>query len=249
MQRNESLIKRNFLKSLLPLLFLICVTETFGQLQSIEPYMSYSTVMSKRLDLKDAAAVGGGVKLKFNLYNNLSIGVNAGYSLYTIHQNDAIDKWGWFFWDARYKNTIQSNLNAFPELSAKIGNIQKMDLIPVLIDLNYNIDISDKFTVAPVIGGGIYFYTRRFYITESWTKSFEEIDYQFSYNYRNIAPVKKGNPLVFFGGLLINYKIFENFHLKTEINYVYIAETNGLGYNNFPYSDELTVKFGINIQY
>jgi len=231
-------------------LFFGLLDVNYAQLQSAEPYFGYSVSISKRLDVNDADAVGGGVKIQFNFYDNLALRINVGYKLYSISQKDAIEKWEWFFWDERYANTIQSNLNAFSELSAEIGSIQKMDVIPVLIDFNYPIKLNDELSLIPFIGGGIHFYTRRLYITESWTKHFEEIDYNFNYTYRNFPPDKSGNPIQLFTGFEFNYNLFEFFHLRSEINYGrFISSEDSFGFSDLPINDELNINFGVYIIY
>ncbi|PIQ09193.1 MAG: hypothetical protein COW71_07840 [Ignavibacteriales bacterium CG18_big_fil_WC_8_21_14_2_50_31_20] len=221
-----------------------------AQLKSIEPYFGYSTALNKRLDVTKAIAYNGGARIKFQIYNDASLRLHFGYKLFSIDQTNAIEQWKWKFWDERYSKTIQSNLNAFKELSVEIGTIQKMDVIPVLLDFTYDYNVSDNFTLVPSIGGGVYFYTRRLYITESWTKSFDDINYDFSYSYRNFTPDKSGNPILLFGGMQMNYKLFEYFHLQCEVNYSHIFSTaDSFGYKEFPFNDELTFNFGINIIY
>lgn len=251
MNKKSKGVTSNISKTMLVLFFILLGFNSIkAQLQSIEPYFGYTKTMNTRFDISDADAVGGGVKIQFKLYKEFSIRLNTGYKLYSIHQDDAITQWEWFFWDARYENTIESNLNAFKELSVDIGSIQKMDLIPVKLDFVYSFKVGEKFTVIPSVGGGVYFYTRRLYITESWTKRFEEIGYDFSYSYRNFTPDKTGNPIVAFGGLQLNYEILENFHLRSELLYTNIFSTEDeFGFNDFPFNNEITFNIGINILY
>lgn len=246
----DKIILTSFMKTVFTIVIILFINDfSFGQLQNVEPYFGYTKTLSNRLEVDKIDAVGGGAKIQFELKGNLSIRLDLGYKLYSIRQPNEISKWKWFFWDARYQNTIESNLKAFKELSVDIGSIQKMDIIPVLLDLTYAAELSDDFTLYPSIGGGIYFYTRRLYITESWSKNFEEVGYIFNYSYRNFTPDKKGNPIVAFAGLEMNYALFKNFHLKSEVRYTQVFETESMGFDQFPFDNEMSFNIGINILY
>lgn len=238
------------LKNLIILIF-ICITGiSFPQLKSISILPDYSFAPSKRLEITRADAVGGIVNVRFNLIDNLNLSLKGGYKLYSLNEPDVLATWNWQFWSDRYYNRIVSDLNADPNLSVEIGTVQKMDLIPVSLIFDYKIDISQRIAVSPSAGGGVMFFTRRMYAVENWSKFFPEANYTFSYSYRNFAPDKKGNPFFISAGLLLEYNLFKTLNIFGASHFNYIIPADGsMGYDEFPFSSELSFNLGISILY
>jgi hypothetical protein len=236
--------------NLVSIIIIFFSVELFAQLQSVSIFTDYSIAPSKRLQITDADAVGGGVKIKFLIAENMAININAGYKLYSISEPDVLNKWGWIFWTERYYNKIVSDINADPNLSVEIAAIQKMDLIPFYLSFSYDYSVAEKILITPSLGSGVYFYTRRMYAVENWSKYFPNADYTFSYSYRNFAPIKKGNPFYAKGELNIQYQLFEKLSLFTNFQYTYIIPTEGkFGYDSFPLENEVSITFGLAIYY
>jgi hypothetical protein len=232
-------------------ILIVCASVSIGQLKSIETYSTYSIALTKLNEIDKADAVGGGLSVKYEITENLKIGLEGGFKLFSISQPGQLEKFGWQFWNDRYSNTIQSNLNATElNLSVNITSTQKVDVIPVMIAGYYDFKISDNFLITSSIAGGAYFYTRRMYVVENWGKYFPEEDYTFEYSYRNFAPSKRGNPLVGKAGLDFSYQITEGFNLIAGGAYTYIIPTEGkLGYDNFIMENELEIKLGLTFNY
>jgi hypothetical protein len=229
---------------------LLGCSNNFAQLQSISLFGDYSTTSSTRLQITEADAVGGGVKIKFLIADNLSINVNGGYKLYSLSEPDVLNNWGWVFWTDRYYNKIVSDLNADPNLSADISAVQKMDLIPVSIGLNFELPYSNNIIFSQSIGIGVYFYNRRMYAVENWSKYFPDADYTINYSYRNFAPSKKGNPLFVNLGSELKYSLWNDFSLFTQININAVISTEGsMGYDSFPLKNEISFVLGLVIYY
>jgi hypothetical protein len=167
---------------------------SFAQLKSVTVFTDYSYVPTTRLEITNADAVGGGVKVKFTVWDNFNLGFIGGYKLYSLNEPDVLNNWGWQFWTDRYFNKIVSDLAADANLSVEIGAVQKMDVIPFIIFAEYDIEITDKFFVTPSVGSGIYFYTRRMYAVENWSKRFPAADYTFYYSFQKFCPCKKRQP-------------------------------------------------------
>jgi hypothetical protein len=223
---------------------------SFAQLKSVTVFTDYSYVPTTRLEITNADAVGGGVKVKFTVWDNFNLGFIGGYKLYSLNEPDVLNNWGWQFWTDRYFNKIVSDLAADANLSVEIGAVQKMDVIPFIIFAEYDIEITDKFFVTPSVGSGIYFYTRRMYAVENWGKRFPAADYTFYYGFRNFAPAKKGNPVFVNSSVDLEYKLFEIMSIYSSINYNYIIPTEGsMGYDAFPLENEISLKLGIAIKY
>jgi hypothetical protein len=232
------------------ILFIIFSSFSAGQLKSVTLFTDYSSSLTKRMEVTRADAVGGGVKAKISVWENLSVLLSGGFRLYSVNEPGVLNSWNWEFWTARYYTKIVSDLNADPNLSVNISGIQKMDIIPLILELNYDIVIGDNLIISPSGGSGIYFYKRRLFAQEDWTKNFPAAGYRFDYSFRNFAPDKKGNPLVVVSGLSIEYKIAEMFNVSGSAGYNYIVPTeHKMGYDAFPFENELSFKLGLSIIY
>lgn len=230
--------------------FLLGYSYNFAQLQSISFYGDYSSALSTRLQVTEADAVGGGVKIKFLVLDKLSINVNGGYRLYSLSEPDVLNNWGWVFWTDRYYPKIVSDLNADQNLGVQISATQKMDLIPFSLSVGYDFSPVENIELTTSIGGGVYFYTRRMFAVENWSKYYPDADYTLHYSYRNFAPSKKGNPFFINGNLNIQYKLYESFGVFTNIQYSYVIPTEGsFGYDDFPIGSELSIALGLSIFY
>lgn len=235
---------------LILLIFLLGYSNNFAQLQSISFNADYSSALSTRLQITEGDAVGGGVKIKFLIAENLAININAGYKLYSLSEPDVLNNWDWVFWTDRYYNKIVSDLAADSNLAVTISPVQKMDLIPISVSFSYDFIPFDKLEITPTIGGGIYIYTRRMFAVETWSKYYPDADYTLTYEYRNFAPNKKGSPFFLNGNLNIQYKLYETLGFFTNVQYSYVIPTEGsLGYEDFPFDSELSIALGLAIFY
>jgi len=237
-------------KFIIPALLIFTAGITFPQSTSVDVFSSYSVALDKRLGVTSADALGGGVKVKLPLAHGLSFFISGGYELFSISQENGLEKWGWFFWDDRYSSKIEADLSADPNLAVEIVTIQKMDLIPIMIGFNYEIEILKDLSILPSAGAGILFFTRRLFIEENWSKTFNQINYVFQYSYRNFAPKKYGNPAVLNGGIDLKYGVLENLVLLGGLHYLHVLDTEGrLGYENFPFGSGLDMKLGLTFIY
>jgi hypothetical protein len=240
-------MKKTFLIIILPFLF---SQFNLAQLKSITAYADYTNALTTRIEVTEADAVGGAVKVTFSLIDNFNIGLNCGYKLYSLSEPDVLNNWDWVFWTDRYYTKIISDLNADPNLAVEIGAVQKMDLIPLGIDFSYDLTLIENLKITPTVGGGVYFYNRRMFAVENWSKNFPDADYVFYYSYRNFAPPKKGNPLYINSSLIVQYKMFETLNIFSNVQYNYILETDGsFGYDSFPIGSELSIALGFSILY
>ena len=149
----------------------------FAQIQSVTAFADYSVALSKRMAITNATAVGGGVKIKYRIFDNFNLGLVGGYKLYSVNEPDVLKTWGWQFWTDRYYTKILSDLQADPNLSVEIGAEQKMDLLPLVLFIDYNLDATQNLRITPSVGGGVYFYTRRMFAIENWSKDFPSANY------------------------------------------------------------------------
>ena len=221
-----------------------------AQVKSIHLTGDYSSALNKRLEITKADAVGALVSIKINLIDNLNINFTSGYKLYSLNEQDVLGSWDWDFWTERYYPKIISDLNADPNLSVEIGAVQKMDLIPIILLFSYDLKFIDDLNFSPSLGGGIYFYTRRMFATENWSKKFPEANYTLTYSYRNFAPDKKGNPVFTKAGFEITYTLLSYLDLTASTFYIKVIKTNGsMGYDMFPFDSELSINFGLSFKY
>ncbi len=141
-------------------------------------------------------------------------------------------------------------MNADPNLSVEIGAIQKMDLIPIILLDNYDLNLIENLTITPSAGARVNFFTRRMFATETWTKKFPQADYSFTYSYRNFAPYKKGNPVFAKLGLTFTYNLLSYLDLTASSSYSKIFETEkSMGYDTFPFDSEISINLGISFKY
>ena len=124
-----------------------------------------------------------------------------------------------------------------------------MDVIPAVLTFNYDFNILENFTATPIIGGGVYFFTKRLYAKETWTKQYPAENYSFTYSFRNFAPDKQGNPFILMGGLDLNYFITDGFGIGGGILYSQILSSDKMGFSEFPFENEISFKLGLTINY
>ncbi|MFN3873926.1 MAG: hypothetical protein ACK4R9_13080 [Ignavibacterium sp.] len=227
---------------------LSCVS--FGQIKNITLVSDYSFAQNKRLQITKADAVGALVSIKVNVIDNFNFTLSSGYKLYSLNEPDVLTTWDWDFWTNRYYPKILSDLRSDPNLSVEIGAVQKMDLIPVILLINYDFQITDDLSVTPSVGGGVYFYTRRMFATETWSKRFPQADYTLTYSYRNFAPDKKGNPFFSKLGFDVAYNLLNYLDITASSYYTKVFETEGsMGFDMFPFSSELSFNLGLSFKY
>lgn len=240
------MMKKTF--SILILSFFSCFS--LAQIKNISLVSDYSFANEKRLQITKADAVGALLSVEVNIIENFNLIFSTGYKLYSLNEPDVLNTWDWDFWINRYYPKIISDLNADPNLSVEIGAIQKMDLIPVMLLMGYDFKTFDNFTISPFAGAGVYFYTRRMFATENWTKRFPEANYQFSYSFRNFAPDKKGNPFIAKFGIDFNYDVLSSLTITASGNYSRVFETEGTtGFDMFPFISEISVNLGLSFKY
>jgi hypothetical protein len=234
--------------SLLILLFFI--SDLPAQIQSAKFYAGYSSPVSKRISVNEISAVGGGLEIQVKVYDFLSVSIAGGYDLYSLQQDNAIAQWNWRFWEQRYRGIVRADTAADPSLKASLNPVQKMDVVPLMLNINGSFEVFNNFIIRPSVGAGVYFYTRRMYLHEYWEKQFTASDYTFEYNYRNFAQDKTGNPFFLTSGISFDYQLAEYLSLSTSFNYIKMAKTpDEYGYSEFPFEDALNIKFGLNFLY
>lgn len=221
-----------------------------AQVTSISFFSDYSSGLSKRIKVTEADAVGGGLILKYNVMDWFTLNLTAGYTLYSVSQDSALQKWNWDFWEIRYKNRVAADLNENPGSAASIVPVQKMDILPVLISFSKEFELTEDLKISPEIGGGVYFYTRRMYLAESWQRKFDSYGLTYEYSYRNFATNKYGNPVVIFAGTGLRYVISEGFSLEGSVKYHQVLKTEGsMGYNEFIFENALSTGLALVFSY
>lgn len=214
-------------------------------------YGDYVLAGTKRLNVKTASGPGFGATVQVNLNSYLSFGINFGYNYLKIEQDSlsAFTEWNWRFYNERYKGIIQSNLASDSAISAIIKAEQSMDIFPLFLTMNGEIDLG-RLNIKHFVGGGIIFYMRHLVLNETWKKYFRNYDYKFEYDYVNFAPNVNGSPFFLTTGIEIAYPISDGFMINTSARYsVMIGTPGNYGYDDFPAQDLLNLKLGIIILY
>lgn len=236
-------------KMTLTILFvLLSATILSAQLDRVEVKADYSFGLSERLAVKNTSSLGAIVSIRFKLSENIGISLNSGYQQYSFSQDSSLAQWDWRYWNYYYE-FVQTTLTE-DEYSAVLSPFQKMDVIPVFVTVDYLIPLTEQMSISPSLGGGIMFFTRRFYVTEDWARDFESIDYRFAYSFRNIGPEKSGNPVFITTSINFNYEFSEDYYLTSAVNYRHMLNTGGaLGYELFPFENSLSFNLGIGFGY
>jgi len=230
------------------LFFAIFSLPVNSQLSSIGLSGSFSTAGSLKYAVTKASGFGGGVDVSVKVFNNFYLTVYTGYQSYSIDQDSALTQWKWNFWDNRYYGSIRADLTDTAKYSLVITPNQGINSIPVALKIGYEAKIGE-LSVRPYIGAGILFFSRWFYVEENWTKKLSKLDNTFNYSYRNFAPSKQGNPIMLLGGLSLTYPLIDYINVKGEFNYTYFVETEGMGYSELPFSNNLNFKLGLSFSY
>ncbi|MGE5363292.1 MAG: hypothetical protein ACM3SM_04115 [Bacteroidota bacterium] len=240
-------------KRIIPIFILLAtalLSSSPAQVHSIKFSGDYSFPFSERLGVTDINAPGGTAEVRFDVYKNISLGISFGYNLYSLHQQDALKKWDWGFWNIRYKGIVQDALSKYSYLSATMDPIQKMDIYPLVITASAEFEPLKDVFVRPELGAGVMFYKRRMYLHEQWQKYFETLDYTYRYDYYNFADPKEGNPFTAVAGLSVGYQFTPGFVLEAAARYSYVLDMDGkYGYENFPMKDVMSLKLGLSFLY
>ncbi|MBZ0199045.1 MAG: hypothetical protein K8H86_04195, partial [Ignavibacteriaceae bacterium] len=254
---SKFILKLKFISAAVFAATLFCGNTAAQNLESLTFYSTYSTAVtseflgkSNKISVYRAEGYGGGAEFSFHIYDKFYINLNGGFTHYTIQQDSALLQWHWRFWDDRYRNRVKADLAADSNLAATITPMQTMDIIPVILTLNYKFEPVKNLFITPYAGGGILFYTRSLFINEYWEKYFTQVNYSFSYSFRNFADDKKGNPAVINGGVDITYKLSEIFRIQSKFNFYHVIKTEGsMGYNDFPFYNAINFNLGLTFMY
>jgi len=231
-------------------LLLVLTSPVSAQIESVDFYADYAKPLTKRLQVNKIDGVGGGLEIQLKVYDFLSVSLAGGYELYSLQQDNAIAQWDWKFWDQRYRGIVRADTAADPNLKATLEPVQKMDIIPLMLNVNADFEVLENFFVKPSAGGGVIFYTRRLYLHEYWEKRFSGIDYTFEYDYMNFAQDKTGNPYFLSGSLELEYRVTDYLKISSGVRYIKMIATPGkYGYNEFPFEDALNIKLGLSFLY
>jgi len=221
---------------------------SLGQLRQISVAGDFTLPLGERLAITGNSALGAIISAKFDVGSDICLTLNTGYQQYSFSQDSSLAQWDWRYWDYYYQ-FVQTTLTE-EEYSAVLSPFQKMDVIPLYFTIDYRAQMSEKFSLSPSIGAGVLFFTRRFYVTEDWARDFEQIDYRFSYSFRNIGPEKGGNPLFALIGISGEYEFTEDYYLVGSVNYKQVFDTGDkFGFDLFTFNNSLSFNLGIGFGY
>ncbi|KAB2909816.1 MAG: outer membrane beta-barrel protein [Ignavibacteriales bacterium] len=227
--------------------FLTSITSQ-AQLFDIEGTGSFSTAGSLKYSATSAKGFGMGVRINFETFDDVFLSLSLGYQSYFIEQDSALQQWNWNFWDNRYWGSVRADLTDTAKYKLTVTPNQGIHSIPISISVGYETNLGG-FRVKPYLGIGMLFYTRWFYVVENWEKKLTKLDSEFKYNYRNFAPPKLGNPIMYTGGLSVKYPIFDDVDLSGDFSFTQFLETDHMGYTDLPFRNELNIKFGVSFRY
>lgn len=219
-----------------------------GQFRSAAVFGQYSEPITKRLGVTDASAWGGGLELRYDITASIGINFTGLYEYWWIEQPDALEQWNWDFWIQRYKGIVEANLASDPNLSATLTPEVVMEAIPVYLTASFEFEALEDLRIRPYAGAGIYFYTKKLYLHETWGKYFPDADYTLTYNYNNFAPPKEGKPFMGIGGVEVSYRLTSMLEIAAAAHYMQIIGTQR-GFDEMPMENSLSVRFGLGFVY
>jgi hypothetical protein len=231
-------------------LFACLPQAALGQFRSATVFGAASTALTKRLGVTEATSWGGGLELQYDITSSVAVSLTGLYEYWWITQPDAINQWNWDFWIQRYQGIVQSNLASDPNLSATLTPDVVMEAIPVYLTASFRFEPLANVQLRPYAGAGIYFYTKKLYLLETWSKYFPDEDYTLTYDYRNFAPPKTGKPFLAVAGLELSYRLSEMLEIDGGVRYLYVVGSGGSrGYDEIPMENSLSVTLGIGVLY
>ena len=234
------------------LLMALCALSepALAQFRSATVFGNYSSALTKRLGVTEARGWGGGLELRYDITPQFGISLTGSYEYLAIKQADALDQWNWDFWIQRYRGIVQANLASDPNLSATLTPEVAMESLPVYLAGWFEVEPLGGLTLRPYAGAGIYFYTKNLYLHEQWSKYFPDVDYTLTYDYRNFAPSKEGNPFLGVVGIDVTYRLVDLIECTGGVRYLQILGSEGSrGYDEVPMENSLSVRLGIGFVY
>lgn len=237
-----------------------------AQIQSVDFSGAYATTFRTNSDWKveSAKGYGGDVRLKINLHENWKLGINAGYRVYSIKQNNfaLFAEYNWKYWqryygninDPNFKNAtqwVQLLLKGDSTYSASFNPVQDMDVFPVAVNISYEFSPVKNLVVRPYLGTAILFYQKRLYVEENWSRKFANADnYVYNYSFRDMDKYVVGNPLAGQAGFEAEYQLNDLVKLTAGAEYYALyGKKFGAGYSDFPMRDMFSAELGIMLLY
>lgn len=236
--------------AVIALLHVFVVPFAAAQLRSIQFAGVADLLPERRFGITDASAYGGRISVSYGVGESGTVTVDVGYARYDIEQPDEVVRWGWTIWDRRYRNWVNIYSSDTANFTGKVESVQTMESVPVTVKYTHRFALTEDISVAPLLGAGVEFYTRKLYHTETWTRKYPQDGYQFTYSYHNFAPYKSGNPLFGIAGVSAEARLSRFVVLTAGAELRRFLETPGsLGYDAYPFSTALSLFAGIGFTY
>ncbi len=237
-----------------------------AQVQSIDFTGALSTALTKNSDWKveSAKGYGGDVRVKINLHENWKLGINAGYRVISIKQDNfaLFAEYNWKYWqryfgninDPNFKNAtqwVQILLKGDSTYRASFNPVQDMDVFPVAVNISYEFNPAKNFVVRPYLGAAILFYQKRLYVEENWSRKFASADnYVYNYSFRDMDKYVVGNPFAGQAGFEAEYQLHDLVKVTAGAEYyALLGKKFGAGYSDFPMRDMFSAHIGIMLLY
>lgn len=217
---------------------------------ALSPGFSMSKAARNDIKINKAAGWGADLGVRYSITDRFIISISGGYQFYAIDQDSALGRWGWKFWETRYKGNVRDMLNSDTTLKADLQPRETMESYPVFINCSYSFYETAPFTFSAHAGVGVIFYYRKFMLEETWSKYYPAAGYTYLYSFRDFAPTKAGNPIALKIGAECDYRISEIFGVNSAVSYLQIIDSGRkLGYDNFPFHRAVQAKLGLTIYY
>jgi hypothetical protein len=190
-----------------------------------------------------ARGVSAQVRGAFPLSERFGITARLGLDRLAVDQPDAVDQWGWGYWDVLWENW--SNIYANRENhEASFRPVQNLNLLGGSLGPSLTMG-GGAFRVSAWVGPSASYFTRVLYQEETWSRFYPSIEHTFSYTIRNYAPDKTGWVFGLDGGAAGSLRLAD-----------WLSVSGGAAYRrffepapDFPFNDLLTLNAGLVFHY
>jgi len=186
----------------------------------------YLQMLQGRQTVQSASGPGFGAAFTIPLGQRLGLELGLGYYTVGIWQDDALQQWGWSYYDSVYVKRVANDEEVYDVVQL---SKQQMTIIPFSTRLNYWWYQKAPLRLGVEGGIGLHSYTRNFWLDETWGKEYNattgEHYYEFSFNH--YAPPKKGYVFLLSMGMDAELHLRGKLSMNIEARYSHLADIEG----------------------
>lgn len=199
--------------------------------------------------LADSAVGAGGPALHARLHapvaGRLGLHARLGLDHVGIDQPDAVERWGWGYWDVLWRSWSRT-YDSRDDIDGAFRPVQHA--LVVSGALAPSVSVGGEARSATLWAGpSLSYFTRRLYREETWLRRYPTADSTtFQYTIRNYAPDKTGLRVGVEAGLSARQRLTAGIDLGASVSYRRMTwETRSV----LPFNDLLSVDLGVAVRY